>query len=144
MMTKTLSPAERRFQPRHWQMRWKFLFFLLGPLRISLRTSFHWRLLVDICPNSPTCRWTAQIQIDGTRRGETIRRGSAPRLLHRPQKLRRKMLRKGMWAPNLPPPSPFFLHHVEGRKDTSFSEARLWPAGVLRGRMGRSSLAAGC
>lgn len=105
MMTKTLSPAERRFQPRHWQMRWKFLFFLLGAISISFGISLHWRLLTDICLNSPTCRWTAQIQTDGTRRGGTIRRGSAPPLLHQPQKLRRKMLRKGMPAPSLPPPS---------------------------------------
>lgn len=125
MMTKTLSPAERRFQPRHWQMRWKVLFFLPRVLNISFRTTFHWRLLADICPNSPICRWTAQIQIDGTRRGGTIKRGSAPLLLHQPQKLRRKMLKKGMSAPNLPHSLLFSPHHVEGRKDKTPSHNQL-------------------
>lgn len=133
MMTKTLSPAERRFQPRRWQMRWKVLFFLPWAISVNFKTTFHWRLLADICPNSLICRWTAQIQIDGTRRGGTIKRGSAPLLLHQPQKLRRKMLKKGMSAPNLTHSLPFSPHHVERRKDKTLP-ITTWPcpAAILR------------
>ena len=97
-------------------------------LSTSLGISLHQRLLADICCNSPTCRWTAQIQIDGTRKEGTIRSGNAPPLLHRPQKLRRRMPRKGRPAPH---PLPSLLCPC-------FSRNHQTPTWVsLRGRMRR-------